>query len=142
MQKPTRRGRTFWRSELRQLLDFDQFPVMRPPQCGIRLLNLCNSFSELGILGFGLLVDGSVGIGALPQIQESLVGLPCSGFIAPHLLRAAKLEPGQGSRDMSHAKTGIVDQLLELSRGRLAIAERQVRESADVCGVQIEGSRK
>src|SRR5258707_15800149 len=62
---------------------------------------LCNSFSKLGVLGFGLLVDGNVWIGVLPQIQESLVGLPCTGFIAHHLLRAAKLEPGQGSRDMS-----------------------------------------
>src|SRR6202041_1541816 len=132
MQKPTRRGRTFWRSELRQLLDFDQFPVMRPPQCGIRLLNLCNSFSELGVLGFGLLVDRNVGIGVLPQIQESLVGLPCSGLIAHHLLRAAKLEPGQGSSHMSYGKTGIVDQLLELSRSRSAIAELQIRQSADV----------
>src|ERR1700722_8239797 len=36
---------------------------------------------------------------------------------------------------MSYAKTGIVDQLLELNRGRLAIAERQIRESADVGGI-------
>ena len=62
-----------------------------------------------GVLGFGLLVDGNVGIGVLPQIQESLVGLPRNGFIAHHLLRAAELEPGQGSDDMSYAKTGIVD---------------------------------
>jgi hypothetical protein len=55
--------------------------------------SLCNSFSELGEFGFGLLVDGNVGIGVLPQIQESLVGLPCSGFIAQHFLCAAKLEP-------------------------------------------------
>ena len=48
--------------------------------------------------------------GALPQIQKSLVGLPCSGFIAHHLLRAAELDPSQSSRDMSHGKTGIVDQ--------------------------------
>src|SRR5258708_29722093 len=44
---------------------------------------------------------------------------------------------------MSHAKTGIVDQLLELSRGRLAIAEPHVCESADVGGVhRLERSRK
>src|SRR5580704_13891229 len=30
---------------------------------------------EVGVLGFGLLVDGNVGIGVLPQIQERLVGL-------------------------------------------------------------------
>src|ERR1700734_3610372 len=105
-------------------------------------VSLCNSFSELGVLGFGLLVDGNVRIGVLPQIQESLVGLPCSGLIAHHLLRAAKLEPGQGSSHMSYGKTGVVDQLLELSRSRSAIAELQIRQSADVRGVQIVESRK
>jgi hypothetical protein len=87
---------------------------------------LGNSFSESGALGFSLLINGNIRIGVLPQIQENLVGLPCSSLIAHHLLRAAKLEPGQGSRDMSHGKTGIVDQLLELSRGRSAIAELQI----------------
>jgi hypothetical protein len=85
-------------------------------------LRLCNSFSELGVLGFGLLVDGNVGIGALPQIQESLVGLPCSGFITHHLLRAPKLEPGQWAGDIAQAQTRIIDQLLELSRCGSAIA--------------------
>ncbi len=82
---------------------------------------MCNSFSEIGIFCLGLPVDWNIGIGVLPQIQESLVRLPCGGFIAHHLLRAAELEPSKGSDDMSHAKTGIVNQLLELSGGRLAM---------------------
>ncbi len=92
-------------------------------------------FLELGVLGLGLLVDGNVGIGVLPQIQESLVRLPCGGFLAHHLLRATELEPSKGSDDVSHAKAGIVDLLLKLSRGRPAIAELQVCESANVGGV-------
>src|ERR1700722_14446437 len=43
---------------------------------------------------------------------------------------------------MSHAKTGIVYQLLELSRGCQAIAEIQIGQSADVGGVQIVESGK
>src|ERR1700735_332692 len=97
--------------------------------------NQCNSFSEFGVLGLSLLVDGNVGIGALPQIQEGLVRLLCGGFIAHHLLRAAELEPSQGSSHMSYGKTGIVDQLLELSRSRSPIAEPQICDSADVGGV-------
>ena len=31
--------------------------------------------SQLGVLGLGLLVDGNIGIGVLPQIQESFVRL-------------------------------------------------------------------
>jgi hypothetical protein len=58
-------------------------------------------------------------------------------FIAHHLLRAVKLEPSQGSRDMSNGKAGIIDQLLELSRGRPAIAEFQVRKSANIGGINI-----
>src|ERR1700683_3327634 len=45
----------------------DTRPAMRPSQR--------NSFLEPVVLGFGLLVDRNVGIGVLPQIQESLVGL-------------------------------------------------------------------
>src|ERR1700747_73289 len=86
-----------------------------------------NSFSEFGVLGLSLLVDGNVGVGVLPQIQESLVRLPCGGFIAHHLLCAAEVQPSQGSRDMFNGEAGMIDQLLELSRGRPAIAEFQVR---------------
>src|SRR5579864_7682836 len=98
-------------------------------------LSLRNLFSETGVLGSGLLVDGNVGIGVLPQIQESLVRLPCGGFIAYHLLRAAQLQPSQGSRDMSNRKTWIINYLLELSRRRPAIAELQIGETTDVGGV-------
>src|ERR1700747_2481229 len=87
--------------------------------------SLPNLFSELGILGLGLLVDGNVGIGVLPQIQESLVRFPSGGFIAYHLLRAAKLEPGQRSRDVFNGEAWMIDQLLELSCGRPAITELQ-----------------
>ena len=94
-------------------------------------------FLQPGVLGFGLLINGNIGIGVLPQIQESPVRLPPRGFVAHHLLRAAELEPGQGSRDMSYSKAGIVDQFLELRRGRPPIAELQVRKSADVGGVHV-----
>jgi hypothetical protein len=50
---------------------------------------LCNSFLELGVFGFSLPVDGNVGIGVFPQIQESLVGPPCSSFMTHYLLGAA-----------------------------------------------------
>src|SRR5258708_29995862 len=47
------------------------------------------------------------------------------------------------SRDMCNGKAGIIDQLLELSRGRLAIAELQIGETTDVGGGNIvEGLRE
>ena len=82
-------------------------------------------FLQLGVFGFGLSIDGKIGIGIFPNVKEFFVRFAGGCVVAHHLLRAAQLEPGQGSDDMSHAKTRIVDQLLELSRGRLAIAEPQ-----------------
>src|SRR5580704_16895393 len=90
---------------------------------------------EQGVLGFGLPVDGKIGVGALPTVEELFVGVTGRCVVAHHLLRAAALEPGQGSDDVSNAKTWIVDQLLELGRGRLAIAKREVCEPSDVGGV-------
>src|ERR1700684_4573979 len=88
-------------------------------------------FLELGVLGFGLSIDGKIGVGIFPKAKEFFVRFASGCFIAHHLLRAAALEPGQWADDMPHAKTGIVNQLLKRSRGRLAIAEPQVCESAD-----------
>src|SRR6267142_3603119 len=100
-------------------------------------------FSQPGVLGFGLTVDWKICVGVFPNAKEFFVRFTGGCVVAHHLLRAAELEPGQGSNDMSHAKTGIVDQLSELSRGRLAIAELHVCETADVGGVHsLERSRK
>jgi hypothetical protein len=106
-------------------------------------LNEGNLFFELSVLGFGLLVDGDIGVGVLPLIQEVFVGLPCGGFITHHFLGAGKLEPGQGSSDMSVGDTGIVEQRLELRGGRPAIAQIEIRETANVGGVhRIDRSGK
>src|SRR5262245_17038402 len=88
--------------------------------------------SQLSVLCLSLLVDSNIGIGVLPQIQKSLVRLPRGGFVTHQLLRATELEPGQGSCDMFQGKAAIIDHLLELGRGRSAIAEFQICETADV----------
>jgi hypothetical protein len=58
--------------------------------CGLR-----SAFAPLGVLTFGLPVDRNIGVGVLPQIQESLVRLPCGCFIAHHLLRSRDLHMSQ-----------------------------------------------
>jgi hypothetical protein len=35
--------------------------------------SLCCSFWEIGVFGFGLLVDGHVGVGIRPEIEEGFV---------------------------------------------------------------------
>jgi hypothetical protein len=47
---------------------------------------LCDSVPcQPGALGFGLLVDGYIGIGVLPQFQEPVIGPPRRGFVPHHL---------------------------------------------------------
>ena len=100
-------------------------------------------FLELGVLGFCLSIDGNVGIGIFPSAKEFFVRFAGGCVVAHQFLCPTELKPGQWADDMSDAETRIVDQLLELNRGRLAIAEPQACESADVGGVhRVERSRK
>jgi hypothetical protein len=63
-------------------------PSMRRPTPS----SLYNSFSELGILGFGLLIDGNIGVGILPESQEIFVPLAGGNFVAHHFLRPGHLQ--------------------------------------------------
>src|ERR1700691_2080036 len=106
-------------------------------------ISLFRWFLDLGIFGFGLSIDGKIGVGVFPNAQEVFVRFARRCVIARHLLRAAELKPGQRSDDMPDAEAGIVDQLLELSCRRLAIPCLQVGEPANVWGVhRLERSRK
>lgn len=78
---------------------------------------------ELDVLGFGLSVDGKIGVGVFPNAKEFFIRFAGGCVVAHQSPCPTELKPGQGSDDMSHAKTGIVDELLELRRGQLAIAE-------------------
>jgi len=53
--------------------------------------------NQLGILGFGLLVDGNIGIGILAEGQEFLVPLTRTRVVANHFLRPCHLQTRQGS---------------------------------------------
>ena len=46
-------------------------------------LRLFNSFSELGVLGFGLPIDRKIGIGIFPKGKEFFVGF-ASGCVVAH----------------------------------------------------------
>ncbi len=46
---------------------------------------------QLGVLGFGLLVDGDVGIGVFPEGEKILIRLARPSLVTHHVLRAAKL---------------------------------------------------
>ena len=71
---------------------------------------------ELGVLGFGLSIDGKIGVGVFPKFKEFFVRFAGGCAVAHHLLRSAELGTGQWAGDKFPAQTGIVDQLLELAR--------------------------
>jgi hypothetical protein len=79
-------------------------------------------FLELGVLGFGLSIDGNIGIGILPNIKEFVVGFAGGCVVAQQSLCSTELKPCQWAADIFPAQSGIVDQLLELARRRSAIA--------------------
>src|ERR1700733_4286126 len=77
---------------------------------------------ELGVLGFGLSIDGKIGVGIFPNVKEFFVGFAGGCLIAHQSLCPTELKPGQRTRDVAPAQTRIVDQLLELARCRSALA--------------------
>ena len=73
-------------------------------------------FLELGVLGFGLSIDGKIGVGVFPNAKEFFVRFAGGCVVAHHSLRTAELKPGQRAGYEFRAQTGIVDKLLELAR--------------------------
>src|ERR1700684_48686 len=79
-------------------------------------------FLELGVLGFGLSIDGKIGVGIFPNTKEFFIGFAGGCVIAHPSLCPTELKPGQWAGYKVPAQTGIVDQLLELARRGLTIA--------------------
>ena len=87
---------------------------------------------QLRVLGFGLLVDGDVGIGVFPEGEEILIRLACGGLVAHHHLRAAELQVRQRPQHEVPDDPGMVEHLLELSSRLLSLAGLQIRLAAHV----------
>src|SRR6266851_2713146 len=49
-------------------------------------------FSLPGVFGFGLLINGNLGFGVLPESQEIFIPLAGGGFVAHHFLRPGQLQ--------------------------------------------------
>jgi hypothetical protein len=77
---------------------------------------------ELGVLGLRFSIDGNIGVGIFPKVQEFFVRFAGGCVIAHQFLCPAELKPGQWAGDIFPAQTRVVDQFLELARRRSAIA--------------------
>src|ERR1700735_485530 len=87
-----------------------------------RATRLITHVYELGVLGFGLSINGKIGVGIFPNSQKFFVGFSGGCVITHQSLCPAELKPRQWAGYKFPAQTWIVDQLLELGRRRSAIA--------------------
>ena len=97
---------------------------------------------QLRVLGFGGFVDGDVGVGVFPEGEEILVGGERTdvGSIGIRSLRGSRLQGigashaqmRQRSRPAVPHDAAVVENLLKLGGGRLALSRRQIRLAANI----------
>jgi len=56
---------------------------------------LVTLFLELGVLGFGLSIDGNIGVGVFPNAKEFFVRFARGCVVAHQSLCSTELKPGQ-----------------------------------------------
>ena len=101
---------------------------------------------QLRVLRLGLLVDGNIRIGVLPQRQEILVrrqrsnprrvGVRARRVLRLQSIRAGHAQPRQRSCPAVPHHAAAVENLLELGCRFLALSRRQVGLSAYVGGIK------
>src|SRR5580700_2207210 len=107
-------------------------PINKPsaPGSSVPLFQL-----QLCVLGFGFFQDGNAGVGIFPEGEEIPVGGECprAGEVGIRSLRGFRLQGvgtshskmGQGSRPVVPDDAAVVDDLLKLGGGSVALSGRQ-----------------
>ena len=85
-------------------------------------------FLGLGVLGFGLSIEGKIRVGIFLNGEEFFVRFSDGCVVAHQSLCPTELEPGQWAGDKFPAQTGIVNQLLEPRS--LLLSARPVRRTS------------
>jgi hypothetical protein len=80
---------------------------------------------QLRVLGFGLLQDGDVGVGAFPQREEILIGGASFGRVALHGIGSADLEMRECSDGFVEHDSAMVEDFLELGGGAALFLARK-----------------
>src|SRR5579871_243619 len=95
---------------------------------------------QVRVLGFGLLEDGDVGVGVLPEAEEVLVCSSRFGGVALNGIGTTELKMGQRASNEVHHNSSVIQELLELDGGRASIVRQQVSFAAQIGGVQRPGN--
>ena len=85
--------------------------------CSLWGLRPGNKFTQLGVLGFGLLQDWNVGVGVFPQIEKLLIDAAFAFALSRRALSTPQLQVRQGPERKIEHNSAMVEKLLEFSRG-------------------------
>src|SRR5215471_7595201 len=91
---------------------------------------------QLGVLRFGLLQDGDVRVGVLPQREEIVIGGFCFGNVTLHGVGTCEAEMGESAQRKIQNNAAMVENLLKLFRGLRSLVRRQIGLSSHVDGIQ------
>ncbi len=92
---------------------------------------------ELCVFRFGLLKDGNVGIGVLPECEEILIRSAALGGVALQRIGTCELEMGQRADGFIQNNATMVEDSLKLSRRFAAPMCGKIGFSSHIYGVQI-----
>src|SRR5208337_1804859 len=91
---------------------------------------------QLGVLCLGLLQDGDIRVGVVPQSQEILIRRLGLGRVALQHVSATKLQTRESANRSVQYDSAMVENFLELSRGFFALMGGQIGFSADIDRIQ------
>src|SRR5215831_9808189 len=92
---------------------------------------------QLCVLRLGLLEDGDVGVGVLPQCEEMLIGRFCLGAVALHGVGATELQMRECSDGVVEHISAMVENFLELRGGFAASVYGQIGLPAYIDGIAV-----
>jgi hypothetical protein len=91
---------------------------------------------QLRVLHLGLLHDGDVGVGVLPEREKVLVCLPRAFFVAAYGLRPAQLQVRERAQHEVQNNAPVINQLLKLGCCLLPLPLLQIGFTAHIRGIK------
>ena len=92
---------------------------------------------QLGILGFGLLQDGDVGVGVFPECQEVFVGIFRSAPVSRQRVRPAQLQVRQRPDRIAKDDPAVIENFLEFGDGIDVAGRGQTGLTVSVYRIEI-----
>ena len=100
---------------------------------------------QLRVLRLGLLQNEDVGIGVFPESEEVLIGFARTFLVSTHRFGTSQLQVRERSQRKVQDDAAVIEELLELGGGLLALARLLVRLTAHLGWIDgaevLEGQR-